>query len=36
MLLSIPDYDPHILEECEIENQDITVISGMLEESLDH
>ena len=34
MMLSIPDYDPHILEDCRIENQDITLIPEILEEYL--
>lgn len=35
MMLSIPDYDPNILEECGIQSQDVTTISSMLEGYLD-
>lgn len=35
MMLSIPDYDPYILEACEIEDQDVTTICSILEGYLD-
>ncbi len=35
MMLSIPDYDPNLLEACGIPSQDVTSISNMLEGYLD-
>lgn len=35
MLLSKPDYDPHILEQCGIDDDDVSVVSDMLEQYLE-
>lgn len=35
MLLSKPDYDPHILEQCGIDEDDVSVVAGMLEQFLE-
>jgi SRSO17 transposase len=36
MMLSTPDYDPHILEACGIQDDDVSMITDMLEAYLDH
>lgn len=36
MLLSIPDYDPHILEKCGIDENESAMVSDMLEQYLEH
>jgi SRSO17 transposase len=36
MLLSIPDYDPNILEQCGIDENESSMVSDMLEQYLEH
>ncbi|BCJ87268.1 hypothetical protein [Effusibacillus dendaii] len=35
MLLSKPDYDPHILEQCGIHDEEVSMVSDMLEQYLE-